>query len=135
MPRGLARGRSGERLDAADTGRDAGIRHPGDEADIAGAPTCVPPHSSTDQPKVLPEPSPMATTRTSSLYFSPNSARAPDARASSSAIRRVVTGEFCSTKSLAMSSTFSISAAVIGFGCEKSKRSRSGATSEPFWAT
>ena len=59
--------------------------------------TCVPPHSSTDQPSVLPPPSPIATTRTSSPYFSPNSARAPDARASSSAISRVVTGEFCST--------------------------------------
>src|SRR5499433_328514 len=41
--------------------------------------TCVPPHNSTDQPMVLPPPSPMATTRTSSPYFSPNSARAPDA--------------------------------------------------------
>ena len=41
--------------------------------------TCVPPQSSTDQPIVLPLPSPMATTRTSSPYFSPNSARAPDA--------------------------------------------------------
>ena len=59
--------------------------------------TWVPPHSSTDQPMVLPEPSPIATTRTSSPYFSPNSARAPEARASSSAISRVVTGEFCST--------------------------------------
>ncbi len=39
----------------------------------------------------------MATTRTSSPYFSPNSARAPEARASSSAISRVVTGEFCKT--------------------------------------
>ena len=97
--------------------------------------TCVPPHSSTDQPSVLPPPSPIATTRTSSPYFSPNSARAPAARASSSAIRRVVTAEFCSTKSLAMSSTFSSSSALIGLGCEKSKRSRSGATSEPFCAT
>ena len=34
----------------------------------------------------------MATTRTSSPYFSPNSARAPDAMASSTAISRVVTG-------------------------------------------
>ncbi len=48
---------------------------------------------------------------------------------------RVVTGAFCSTMSLAMSSTRSISSAVIGLGCEKSKRSRSGATSEPFCAT
>ncbi len=67
--------------------------------------TCVPPHSSTDQPMALPLPSPMATTRTSSPYFSPNSARAPDAIASSTAISRVVTGEFCSTMSLAISST------------------------------
>ena len=59
--------------------------------------TWVPPQSSTDQPIVFPEPSPIATTRTSSPYFSPNSARAPEDRASSSAIRRVVTGEFCST--------------------------------------
>ena len=57
--------------------------------------TWVPPHNSTDQPSVL-EPgfSPIATTRTSSPYFSPNSARAPDVRASSSPISRVVTSEF-----------------------------------------
>ena len=42
--------------------------------------TWVPPQSSTDQPMVLPVPSPMATTRTSSPYFSPNSARAPEPR-------------------------------------------------------
>ena len=42
-------------------------------------PTWVPPQSSTDQAIVLPLPSPMATTRTSSPYFSPNSARAPEA--------------------------------------------------------
>jgi hypothetical protein len=77
----------------------------------------------------------MATTRTSSPYFSPNKARAPDAIASSTAISRVVTGEFCSTMSLAISSTRSSSSLVIGLGCEKSKRSRSGATSEPFCAT
>jgi hypothetical protein len=47
----------------------------------------------------------------------------------------VLTGEFCSTVSLAMSSTRSISSAVIGLGWEKSKRSRSGATNEPFCAT
>ena len=97
--------------------------------------TWVPPHSSTDQPSVLPPPSPMATTRTSSPYFSPNSARAPDAIASSTAISRVVTGAFCKTMSLAKSSIRSISSARIGFGWEKSKRSRSGATSEPFCAT
>jgi hypothetical protein len=77
----------------------------------------------------------MATTRTSSPYFSPKSARAPDAIASSCAIKRVTTGTFCKTTSLAMSSTRSSSAALTGFGCAKSKRRRSGATSDPFWAT
>ena len=38
--------------------------------------TCVPPHSSTDQP-------PMSTTRTMSPYFSPKSIIAPSFRASS----------------------------------------------------
>ena len=66
--------------------------------------TWVPPHSSTDQPSVLPLPAPIDTTRTSSPYFSPNSARAPAARASSTAISRVVTSPFCSITSLAMSS-------------------------------
>ena len=48
---------------------------------------------------------------------------------------RVSTGASCSTTALAMSSTAAISSSDIGFGCEKSKRSRSGATSEPFCAT
>ena len=48
---------------------------------------------------------------------------------------RVVTSAFSSTMRLAMSSTFSSSARVIGFGWAKSKRSRSGETSEPFCAT
>ena len=111
--RGLARGRAGERLDAAHAGRDAAVGQPAIRPMSPVRRTWVPPHSSTDQPRVLPPvPSgfwPIATTRTSSPYFSPNSARAPDARASSSAISRVVTGEFCITKSLAMSSTCSIS--------------------------
>src|SRR5260370_22586 len=77
----------------------------------------------------------IATPRPASPYFSPNSARAPEAIASSPAIRRVVTGEFCSPMSLAMSSTRPISSSLMGLGCEKSKRRRSGATSEPFCAT
>ena len=70
-------------------------------------PTCVPPHSSTDQALLAlrcppaagrpASPTPIETTRTSSPYFSPNSAMAPLSMASSSAIRRVSTGEFCST--------------------------------------
>ena len=43
--------------------------------------TCVPPHSSRDQ-----VPSPTSTIRTTSPYFSPNSAIAPSARASSSVV-------------------------------------------------
>ena len=69
-----------------------------DQADVAGAPH-MRAAAQLDRPaeRVAASPSPIATTRTSSPYFSPNSARAPEARASSSAIRRVVTGEFCST--------------------------------------
>ena len=71
--------------------------------------TWVPPQSSTDQPSALlaaPRAPvlPIDTTRTSSPYFSPNSARAPASRASSTAISRVVTSPFSSTTSLAMSS-------------------------------
>ena len=104
--RRMARGVARQRLDAA---------HAGGHRALAASPrsgrcrparfTCVPPHSSTDQPSVLPPPAPIDTTRTSSPYFSPNSARAPAARASSTAISRVVTSPFCSMTSLAMSST------------------------------
>jgi hypothetical protein len=97
--------------------------------------TWVPPQSSTDQPSPLPVGSPIDTTRTSSPYFSPNSARAPDSFASSTPISRVSTGVFWSTMELAMSSTRAISSALIGLVCTKSKRSRSGATSEPRCAT
>ena len=60
---------------------------------------------------------------------------APVSMASSIAIRRVSTGAFCRMMALAMSSTAATSSALIGLGCEKSKRRRSGATSEPFCAT
>ena len=60
--------------------------------------TCVPPHNSTDHALLAlsPDcPTPIETTRTSSPYFSPNSAMAPVSMASSSAISRVSTGVFC----------------------------------------
>ena len=62
-----------------------------DQADVAGAPH-MGAAAQLDRPAdaCCREPSPIATTRTSSPYFSPNSARAPEARASSSAISRVV---------------------------------------------
>ena len=66
-------------------------RRTGDQADVAGA-ADMGAAAELDRPAeaVAGRRSPIATTRTSSPYFSPNSARAPDARASSSAIRRVV---------------------------------------------
>ena len=106
-----ARRRAGERLDAAHAGRDRALADHRDQPDVAGA-AHVGAAAQLDRPAhgvAAGFVSPMATTRTSSPYFSPNSARAPDAMASSTAISRVVTGEFCSTTSLAMSSTRSIS--------------------------
>ena len=106
--------------------------------------TCVPPHSSIDHdllaffacpPPAGLSPMPIDTTRTSSPYFSPNRAMAPVSMASSMAISRVSTGAFCRMMAFAMSSTAATSSALIGLVCEKSKRSRSGATSEPFCAT
>ena len=99
--------------------------------------TCVPPQSSTEYGRGPLSPSlvPIETTRTSSPYFSPNSARAPDSRASSSPISRVTTGSFLSMMALAMSSTRGQLVGGYGLGWAKSKRSRSGATSEPFCAT
>ena len=65
--------------------------------------TCVPPHNSRLNPGT-------ETTRTFSPYFSPNSAMAPVAMASSSAMTRVSTGVFLRICSLASRSTSSISA-------------------------
>ena len=47
-------------------------------------------------------------------------------------LNRVVTGEFSRTTSLARSSIVASSSSEIGLGWEKSKRSLSGETSEPF---
>ena len=62
----------------------------------------VPPQSSVEK-------SPMRTTRTRSPYFSPNSAMAPDAIASSRSISSCVTGVFACTCSLTSSSICSTS--------------------------
>ena len=109
-----------------------------DQADLAGPPD-MGAAAELDRPRAVrncpPAPSPIETTRTSSPYFSPNSAMAPDSIAESRSISRVVTGASWTTTWLASASTLSISSASSGFGCEKSKRSRSGATSEPFCAT
>ena len=86
--------------------------------------TCVPPQSSVEK---LPNDS----TRTTSSYFSPNSAMAPDFTASSKGSCRITAGALRRISPLTSRSTVSSSAGVTGWVCEKSKRSRSGATSEP----
>src|SRR5215217_3832346 len=101
-------------------------------------PAWVPPQSSTEKVRLAPSPPgalPIETTRTSSPYFSPKSARAPDSIASSTPISFVTTGSFWRSTALAMSATRRTSSSPTGFGWLKSKRRRSGATSEPFWAT
>ena len=91
--------------------------------------TCVPPHSSTESPGIV-------TTRTTSPYFSPNSAIAP-ARdrflRTPSARARTGTPPRC-RGSRAVSISLSCSG-LSGPWCVKSKRRRSGATSDPAWCT
>ena len=77
--------------------------------------TCVPPHNSIDEPYLI--------TRTSSPYFSPNNAIAPNSRASAIGILRYSCNEifwriFLFTKC----STFRISSAESFWKCEKSNR-------------
>ena len=89
--------------------------------------TCVPPQSS-----VLKRPSPTETTRTLSPYFSPKSAMAPAAMASWVSRTAVVTGSFFRIASLTMPlDAAQVARRVTALKCTKSKRRRSGATSEP----
>ncbi len=68
--------------------------------------TCVPPHSSIDQAGLLPSRrAPIETTRTSSPYFSPNSAMAPSSTAAAGVIRRVMTSEFSRMRAFTSAST------------------------------
>ena len=77
----------------------------------------------------------MVSTRTSSPYFSPNSASAPAAMAWSVGKRRVEVSEFWRITAFTCASMRSSSSGDTGLGWEKSKRSRSAFTSEPFWLT
>ncbi len=90
--------------------------------------TWVPPHSSVEN-------SPMPMTRTSSPYFSPNSAMAPALIASSYFMTRAATSTLRRISWLTSSSTWRICASLIGSLCEKSKRVRWASTSEPFCCT
>ena len=91
--------------------------------------TCVPPQSSTEKPP------PIVSTRTSSPYFSPNSAIAPFAFAVSMSVTWISTAELARICSFTRRSTARICSGVIASKCEKSKRRRSASTSEPFCAT
>src|SRR5215210_702234 len=85
--------------------------------------TWVPPHSSRDH-----WPSPTSTMRTTSPYFSPNSAIAPRLRASSSVVVSARTGWLARTQRLTVSSTQRTSSGESGAPWVKSKRSLSGPT-------
>ena len=89
--------------------------------------TCVPPHSSW----VLP----MLSTRTVSPYFSPNSIIAPVFCASSIDISCATVPALPRISALTIASIWRICASVTGALCAKSKRVRSGVTSEPFCCT
>src|SRR5450830_670412 len=90
-------------------------------------PTWTPPHSSLEEP--------MSSTRTSSPYFSPNSAMAPCLTASSNDMCCALVSWFCRISRLTMASTWAICSAVTGALWLKSKRVLSASTSEPFCAT
>ena len=89
---------------------------------------CVPPQSSVEK-------SPIRMTRTWLPYFSPKSAIAPILSAASRSVQNGSTVMFSRTASLTRSSTCSRSRSFTGLVCVKSKRSRSGATSEPACVT
>ena len=90
--------------------------------------TCVPPHSSTEK-------SPILSTRTTSPYFSPNSAMAPEAWASSCDINFVSTSKLARISRLTRASISVSCSGIIASKWEKSKRSRPASTSEPFCCT
>jgi hypothetical protein len=76
----------------------------------------------------------MRSTRTRSPYFSPNSAIAPNPALGHAHLVDLGLGvaRICALTIASMRASLS---ALIGWKCEKSKRRRSGATSEPFCVT
>jgi len=86
--------------------------------------TCVPPHSSVEK-------SPMRTTVTRSPYLSPKNASAPALIASSYGISSDHTSALARMYALVSSSTSRNAASSTGPAWLKSKRSRSGVTSDP----
>ena len=86
--------------------------------------TWVPPQNSMDTP-------PISTTRTTSLYFSPNMATAPFFLASSMGSTSVTTGMPSRMASLTSLSTCASCSGVMASKWVKSNRRRSGSTREP----
>jgi len=66
-----------------------------------------------------------------SPYFSPNSAIAPWVRAYSCVVSYAMTGRSSASRAFAITSTSSSTSLGTASKCEKSNRSRPGATSEP----
>ena len=86
----------------------------------------MPPHSSRAQ-------SPTEMTRTSSPYFSPNRAIAPDFTASSWLMISACTERSASTRSLTRASTSVMTEAGTAPSAAKSNRNRPGEFSDPAW--
>ncbi len=134
--RGLARGRAGQRLDAAHAGGDAAVGDDGDQADVAGAPH-MRAAAQLDRPaeRVADALTHRDDAHLVAVFLAEQRARAGGPRVverhQPRRHRRVLQHDSrwrCPRPARSPR-------AVIGLGCEKSKRSRSGATSEPFCAT
>jgi hypothetical protein len=131
----------GQRLDPAHAGRGRAVAKRHEDPDVAGLPHMG---AAAKLDRIgLPVAAlagaggaPIDTTRTSSPYFSPKQRlRAQIPRASSGVMIRVSTGEFWRMKSFTSRSTRASSSALNALPWLKSKRSRSGAFSEPRCAT
>ncbi len=127
----LQRARAGDRLDAAHALRPR--RPPSTILNRPMSParrTCVPPQNSIDSPPMR---RPRARCRRTSRRTSPPR-RAARASLDGQHLDRASPGS-CRISALTRSSTRRRCSSVIGEKCVKSKRSRSGATSEPFCDT
>jgi len=113
----------GERLQPAHAGSDAAVVRLPIRRFAGTLLTCVPPHSSIDQPSCCPSLRHRHHAHLVAVFLAEKCARARG-RASSSASAAWWTGAFCSTMSLDV-----LDALQLGgghrLGCEKSKRSRS----------
>ena len=116
---------AGERLDAANAGRDAGFFGDDERPDIAGG-------AHVRAAAELDAEAGHATRRAPGRRTSRRTAPSrPPSSPPPVALASVVTGVFRKICSLTTRSMSRVSSGVTGWKCEKSNRSRSGATSEP----